>query len=154
MLLVVACGVVWRRPEGSSDTTTTSEGLVVETQVCDGCSPCSPATDNFVGISSTNAVFPRFAQGTPFQTVNQLGRRGQILRWLNSWYMESSILSLEERMVRMSRPVGTGWTVIDQRNMRYVHPLSARPRITLYVRVVHHRLHVRRRRTVSRRVPI
>ena len=119
LMLVVAGGVVGRRPEGSSYTTTTAEGRVVETQGCEGCTPCSPATDNFMGMSVTNAVFPRpFAHGTAFQTCYQLKGDEDHYCWSNSWYIERSIFNPMVNGWYECRPVGPGWTALEQRTMR------------------------------------
>ena len=73
LLLLVACGVVWMRPERSSYTTA-AEGLVVATQ---GHTPCLPATSTFRGISETTSVGKSYAFETCYKIRTR--RRGQIL---------------------------------------------------------------------------
>ena len=115
LLVVTAGGVVWRRPEVSSDTTFTAEGLVDATY---DNGPCLPATDNFAGLSQTNSFI---THGGAFQTCYQYGDEDKYC-WTNSYSHISPIGGLGWYQCV---PIGygdEGWHAIEQRNMRYVNP--------------------------------
>ena len=68
LLLLVAGGAVWMKPDDGASYTTAAGGLVVAT-LAD--TPCLPASDTFSGISETDFGWFSAGQKYPFETCYQ-----------------------------------------------------------------------------------